>query len=252
MTDTKVLTIAVVLCQGVTILDYQGPMEILETASVNSLAGPWLQSIPGFPNPKVKFECEFVAESLEPIRGTSGPMVVASKTFDEVLSKQFDIIMIPAGAGAPWTRQMWLRDAGNLDHATATPTSFDSENIPKPVAKFLLAQVPGAQYIFSVCAGSWILAALGLLDGRQATTNKSSFDEIKKSTSPAVQWIAKARWVIDGKFWTSSGVTAGQDMAYEFLKTVAGQEFATAAKNAVELRAASADDDEFADVFHLV
>ncbi|CAE6491222.1 unnamed protein product, partial [Rhizoctonia solani] len=247
MADTKVLTIAVVLCHGVTILDYQGPMEILETASINSLTGPWLQSIPGFPKPKVKFECEFVAESREPIRGTSGPLIVANKTFDEVSSKQFDIIVIPAGAGAPWTRRTGSREGDDSGRATAAPTSFDPEDIPKPVAKFVLAQVPGAQYVFSVCAGSWILAALGLLDGKRATTNKSSFDEIKKSTSPAVQWVAKARWVVDGKFWTSSGVTAGQDMAYEFLKTVTGKEFATAAKNAAELRATSADDDEFAD-----
>lgn len=40
-------------------------------------------------------------------------------------------------------------------------------------------------------------------------------------------------------------------MAYEFLKTVSGLEFATAAKNVLELRATSSDDDEFADVFKL-
>ncbi|KDN46604.1 hypothetical protein RSAG8_04257, partial [Rhizoctonia solani AG-8 WAC10335] len=207
---------------------YTGPMEILEGASINSICGTWLEHFPGMSKPKVKFECEFVAESREPIRGSSGPFVVATKTFDEVSSKQFDIILIPAG-----------------------PPTFDPESIPKAVAKFIRDQVPGTKYVLSVCAGSWTLAALGLLDGKRATTNKSAFNQIKATTSQAVQWVAKARWVVDGKFWTSSGVTAGQDMAYEFLKTVAGVEFATGVKNAVELRAAGADDDEFAEVFGL-
>ncbi|CCO31307.1 hypothetical protein BN14_05346 [Rhizoctonia solani AG-1 IB] len=175
-----------------------GPMEILEAASCNSLGGQWLATVPGIPKPKVKFECEFVAESRDPIRGSSGPFIVATKTFDEVEGKQFDIILVPAGS-----------------------VSFDPESIPKGVAKFIRAQVPGTKYVLS------------------------------RTTSPAVQWVAKARWVVDGKFWTSSGVTAGQDMAYEFLKTVTGEEFALAAKNMVELRAAGQDDDEFADVFKL-
>ncbi|CAE7138626.1 unnamed protein product [Rhizoctonia solani] len=204
-------------------------MELLEGASINSLSGTWFEHFPGIPKPKVKFECEFVAESREPIRGSSGPFIVATKTFDEVASKQFDIILVPAG-----------------------PPSFDPESIPKQVAKFIRDQAREAKYVLSVCGGSWTLAALGLLDGKRATSNKSAFKQIKATTSPAVQWVAKARWVVDGKFWTSSGVTAGQDMAYEFLKTVAGEEFALGAKNAVELRAAGAEDDEFAEVFGLV
>ncbi|CUA68596.1 hypothetical protein RSOLAG22IIIB_07970 [Rhizoctonia solani] len=207
---------------------YTGPMEILEGASINSLSGTWFEHFPGTPQPKTKFECEFLAESREPIRGSSGPFIVATKTYDEVSSKQFDIILVPSG-----------------------PPSFDPESIPKTVAKFIRDQVPGAKYVLSVCGGSWTLATLGLLDGKRATSNKSTFNQIKATTSPSIQWVAKARWVVDGKFWTSSGVTAGQDMAYEFLKTVAGVEFATSAKNATELRAAGADDDEFAEVFGL-
>ncbi|CCO33022.1 hypothetical protein BN14_07090 [Rhizoctonia solani AG-1 IB] len=121
----------------------------------------------------------------------------------------------------------------------------------KALTEFVEGQAPGARYVLSVCTGSWILAALGLLDGRRATTNKLLFNEIKRTTSPAIQWVAKARWVVDGKFWTSSGVTAGQDMGLEFLKTVAGSEFGTAAKNVMEFRATSADDDEFADIYNL-
>ncbi|KAF8698300.1 Class I glutamine amidotransferase-like protein, partial [Rhizoctonia solani] len=201
-------------------------MELLETAGINSGGGAFFESIPGIPKPKVKFESEYVAETRQPIRGLAGPPITATKTFDEVSSKQFDIILIPGG-------------------------SIQLDNISKPLAEFVRAQLPGAQYVLTVCSGSWLLAALGLLDGKKATSNKFLFNEIKKTTSSSIQWVAKARWVVDDNIWTSSGVTAGQDMAYEFLKTLAGLEFATAAKNVLELRATNSDDYEFADVFKL-
>ncbi|KAF8751218.1 Glycosyl hydrolases family 28 [Rhizoctonia solani] len=175
----------------------------------------------GIPKPKVKFESEYVAETRQPIRGLAGPPITATKTFDE-----------------------FRRSTNSLG-------SIQLDNISKPLAEFVRAQLPGAQYVLTVCSGSWLLAALGLLDGKKATSNKFLFNEIKKTTSSSIQWVAKARWVVDDNIWTSSGVTAGQDMAYEFLKTLAGLEFATAAKNVLELRATSSDDDEFADVFKL-
>ncbi|KDN37524.1 hypothetical protein RSAG8_10123, partial [Rhizoctonia solani AG-8 WAC10335] len=218
MSESKVLSLAVVLFPQVT--------ELLETAGINSAGGAFFEVMPEIPRPEVRFESEYVAETRDPIRGLAGPPIIATKTFDEVLSKQFDIILIPGGLVQPG-------------------------NIPKPLAEFIRAQVPGAKYVLTVCTGSWLLAALGLLDGKRVTSNKFHFNEIRKTTSSNIQWVTKARWVVDGNIWTSSGITAGQDMAYEFLKTVAGLEFATAMKNVLELRATSADDDEFADVFKL-
>lgn len=64
----------------------------------------------------------------------------------------------------------------------------------------------------SVCTGSVLLASAGLLDGRKATSNKMSFDWVTEQ-GPDVDWVAKARWVEDGRFFTSSGVSAGMDMS---------------------------------------
>ena len=61
-----------------------------------------------------------------------------------------------------------------------------------------------------------LLAACGALDGRRATSNKKSFAWVK-SVRGAVGWEERARWVADGKFYTSSGVSAGMDMALGFV-----------------------------------
>mgnify|MGYP000879896194 CR=1 FL=1 len=76
--------------------------------------------------------------------------------------------------------------------------------------------VADAQYCLTVCTGSALLAKTGLLDGRKATSNKRSFEWVR-SVNEAVDWVACARWVTDGKFYTASGVSAGIDMALGFV-----------------------------------
>ncbi len=66
--------------------------------------------------------------------------------------------------------------------------------------------------VTSVCTGAALLARAGLLDGRRATTNKFAFKWVAQQ-GPRVEWVKEARWVEDGKFLTSSGVSAGIDMA---------------------------------------
>jgi transcriptional regulator GlxA family with amidase domain len=68
-----------------------------------------------------------------------------------------------------------------------------------------------AEVVTSVCTGAALLARTGLLDGRRATTNKRVFGWVAEQ-GPAVQWVKQARWVEDGPFVTSSGVSAGIDM----------------------------------------
>ena len=73
----------------------------------------------------------------------------------------------------------------------------------------------------SVCTGSALLAATGLLNGLEATTNKRAFDWVR-GTNPPVLWQGTARWTHSGKFYTSSGVSAGMDMTLGFIADVAG------------------------------
>lgn len=80
----------------------------------------------------------------------------------------------------------------------------------------LRALVEDAPRVLTVCTGAVLLAATGALDGRNATSNKQLFSWAEE-TRPAVHWKRKARWVVDGKFHTASGVSAGMDMALDYI-----------------------------------
>ncbi len=82
-----------------------------------------------------------------------------------------------------------------------------------------------SKYVLTVCTGSALLAKTGLLDNKFATSNKRSFAWVITSAASVI-WNKKARWVVDGKFYTSSGVSAGMDMALGFLSDRHGIEFA--------------------------
>jgi putative intracellular protease/amidase len=82
-----------------------------------------------------------------------------------------------------------------------------------------------SKFVLTVCTGSALLAKSGLLDTRMATSNKKAFDWVI-TQGEKVNWIRKARWTKDGKFYTSAGVSAGMDMSLGFLADIHGIEFA--------------------------
>ena len=93
--------------------------------------------------------------------------------------------------------------------------------------------VEKAAYCLSICTGSALLAKTGLLDGKVATSNKKAFDWVR-STGENVQWKEKARWAVDGKYYTSSGVSAGIDMTLGFVRDQLGMEKAVEIANQIE------------------
>ncbi|NLZ73589.1 MAG: DJ-1/PfpI family protein [Bacteroidales bacterium] len=82
-----------------------------------------------------------------------------------------------------------------------------------------------SDYVLTVCTGSALLAKTGLLDNKEATSNKKAFSWVI-TTGKRVLWNRKARWTTDGKFYTSSGVSAGMDMVLGFLSDRHGIDFA--------------------------
>lgn len=85
----------------------------------------------------------------------------------------------------------------------------------------LRALADASKLCLSVCTGSVLLAKCGALDGKKATSNKQALEWVK-TASDKVQWIDRARWVVDGKFYTASGVSAGMDMAMGFVSDYLG------------------------------
>lgn len=85
--------------------------------------------------------------------------------------------------------------------------------VVEPVLRAALPQMAArAQRFGSVCTGGFLLAALGLLDGHRVATHWDSSAPLAEAF-PEVTVDADALYVIDGKLWTSAGVTTGIDMA---------------------------------------
>ena len=87
--------------------------------------------------------------------------------------------------------------------------------------EWLRRRAEQAEITASVCSGSAILARAGLLDGRRATSNKQFFS-LATAQSANVEWVEEARWVDDGSLVTSSGVSAGIDMALALIERLWG------------------------------
>lgn len=135
---------------------------------------------------------------------------------------EFEILLIPGGKG--------------------TRKEIDNNELIAFIKDFSLQ----SKYTLTVCTGSALLAQTGLLDGKVATSNKRAFDWVK-STRKQVKWKSKARWTVDGKFYTSSGISAGMDMILGFVNDILGREYAE--RIAIEMEYywnSNPDDDQFA------
>ena len=148
-----------------------------------------------------------VAQEAGAVKSAQGPRAMADYALADC--PRIDVILVPGGIG---TR----REINNL-----------------PLLEWLRRRAAEAEIVTSVCTGAALLARAGLLDGRRATSNKLSFEWVTEQ-GPAVEWIKQARWVEDGKFATSSGVSAGIDMALAIIARMAGAEAAERAAIAME------------------
>lgn len=145
------------------------------------------------------FEIVLVGETADPMPTRHGQIVVPDRTVSDEMD--YDLILIPGGRGTPI-------------------------KTPRPAIDSWLSHQAGvSELVLTVCTGSGLVARNGLLDGHRATTNKMAFDWVA-SFGPKVDWVPKARWVEDGKFFTSSGVSAGMDMALAVIEKLVGNEAA--------------------------
>jgi len=93
----------------------------------------------------------------------------------------------------------------------------------RDVLQFIQQQAKTCQAVLSVCTGSLILYAAGLLTGKRVTTYWGCLEELKAHSDVTV---VDDRFVRDGHIWTSAGVSAGMDMALAFIADQASEEVA--------------------------
>jgi transcriptional regulator GlxA family with amidase domain len=148
-----------------------------------------------FGHAKDWFRIVTVAERPGPVPSAQGPRAMADHGFGDC--PPLDILLVPGGMG---TR----REVNN-----------------PALVEWIARQARAAETTTSVCTGAALLARAGVLDGRRATSNKRSFGWVAEQ-GPKVEWVRQARWVDDGTVVTSSGVSAGIDMALHLIGRIAG------------------------------
>ncbi len=123
---------------------------------------------------------------------------IITQSTDEIKQEKKTILFIPGGMG----------------------TRKEIDN--KPFIGLIRKIAEQSTLVLTICTGSALLAKTGLLDGKKATSNKRAFDWVKTS-SDRTEWIKDARWVKDGKYYTSAGISAGIDMALAFIADIKGK-----------------------------
>lgn len=160
------------------------------------LTGPY-EVFTKFPDTDV----HLVWKTLDPVRAAGGMRLLPTAVFADC--PPLDLICVPGGAGM----NPLLNDEETLD--------------------FVRRQASGARYVTSVCTGSLVLGAAGLLGGRRATTHWMSLPMLSAfGCEPVAE-----RVVVDGGTITGGGVTAGIDFAL----TIAGELFGAETARRIQL-----------------
>jgi cyclohexyl-isocyanide hydratase len=155
------------------------------------MTGPY-EVLARLPNTKV----HLVAPTLDPVKTDRGMEIVPSVTY--VDCPQLDVVMVPGGPG----QQDLMEDTAALD--------------------FLRRQAAGAKYVTSVCTGSLVLGAAGLLKGRRATCHWAAMEHLKPLGANPVS----ERVVVDGNIVTGAGVASGIDFALALAAILEGEQVA--------------------------
>lgn len=164
--------IGIVLFDRVDELDAVGPWEVLAT---------WTQE-----HPEDGYRVVTLAPQSGVVTGARGLGLIAEHAFAE--APTLDVVLHPGGPGA----RPLLRRRAHLD--------------------WVRDRAASASLMTSVCTGSLVYAAAGLLRGRPATTHRASLDQLTE-LDPSIVVDEKSRFVDDIDMITSAGVSAGIDLA---------------------------------------
>lgn len=195
--------VAIVVYPYVQSLDLTGPLEVF--AGAQRLIEAQGLSDGGY-------ELQVLSVDGKPLRTSSGLRLLPDASVQEA-STPLDTLIVAGGAG---------RRAASADEA---------------LLAWIARAAPGARRTASVCTGAFLLAEVGLLDGRRATTHWSAAAELQERY-PLVEVDANPIFIRDGSpsgdassskvgaIWTSAGVTAGMDLALALVEEDLGRDAA--------------------------
>lgn len=187
---TDIQNIGILIFDEVEVLDFAGPYEVFTMARLQ----PGVESrVAGKPAP---FNVFTIAKTTEAIKATGGLSINPDYSFAN--APKIDLLLIPGGPGA---RQM-VKDGGSL-------TLPWIEQLSKQKTQMA-----------SVCTGSLILAKLGLLSGKKATTHWAAL-KLLASMDSSIDVLAERRFVDDDVI-TSAGISAGIDMSLYIVEKLLG------------------------------
>lgn len=175
--------LAILLFEGVQIIDYTGPYEVFGQARTPD--GP-------------AFEIYTVAEKPGPITTAMGMSVNPRYTFAD--APKPDVLVLPGGD---------------------VNAHFDNP----AVMRWIKDSSKDAEVVLSVCNGAFFLAKAGLLDGLEATTFAGLIDELR-ATAPKTKVVTDKRFVDNGKFVTSAGLSSGIEGSLHVIEKLLGKGYA--------------------------
>lgn len=173
-------------------LDFVGPWEVFTASAAQRDKGD---------------RAVLVAERPEPVRCAKGMRVVPDCTFDD--HPELDVLLVPGGRGARVTQ------IGN-----AALTGWIAKTAER------------ADWVTSVCTGSFLLHEAGPARGRRVATHWSSEDKLEARGDVTV--VRDARYVVDGDLVTSQGVSAGIDMALWLIGRIHGRDHARTVRRYIQ------------------
>lgn len=174
--------IAILLYEGVEVLDFAGPFEVFAVAS--ELEDHKL------------FNVFTIAKSTGPVNAVNGLSV--NPKYDFMDHPAIDILIIPGGAGSRLLMQDedvlgWVRTIHNQSEYTA-----------------------------SICSGSRILGTLGLLDNKKYCTHAGVYDHMEKIVPTGIPQRDKRFTKEQDRIFTSGGISAGIDLSFHILENLHG------------------------------
>jgi len=180
---TRTLDIAILLFPEVEVLDFAGPFEVFSVAS--RIARDW---------PQAPFRVSTVAATRAAVPARHGLPVIANFSFDE--QPPVDLLIVPGG----------IVDQPMGDPATLAWLEKTAEN---------------AALTASVCTGAFLLAKLGLLDGKTCTSHWEDIPDLRRDF-PALTVVEDVPYVDEGRIVTSAGISAGITMSLHLVGRILG------------------------------